>query len=271
MSIAKLQIGVDALKAELLTQGSRCTDPSPTPKMPCIVSALQVEVQSQFASLCSRVTALETLEQVAHTSSAEESSVYEVPAPKDCAQCLDNSDVCTAVPVTPLRSSVEAIQEEMQDLEHEAPAERLDRQTACATVTGSGKDVQKLEHGRLSWREKLPVAALSFLEPCAESSEAALASLKPCEPCPPPGAVETAVIACASPSRPSRRGRQGHQMSNSPTKTPMSLKTPMSNSPTKTSMSNSPIKTSKCFPKEEQDPEEIEEFLKGIARDKPAP
>jgi len=271
MSIAKLQTDMDALRADVLTQEPRFAETSPTPKMPGIVSALQLEVQSQLFSLCSRVTALETLEQVAHSSSADEASVYEVPVAKDCAQCLDNSDASTAVSVTPLRSSVEAIQEEMQTLEHKATAEMLDRQTACATLTGSGMDVQNLEQRGLSWREKPPVAALSFLEPRGESSETALASPEPGEACPPPGAVETAVIACASPSRPSRRGRQGHQMSTSPTKTPLSLKTPMSNSPTKRPMSNSPIKTSKCFPKEEQEPEEIEEFLKGLALEKAAP
>jgi len=273
MSIAKLQTDMDALRADVLTQEPRFADTSPTPRMPGIVSALQLEVQSQIASLCSRVTALETLEQVAHSSCADEASVYEVPVAKDCARCSDNSDVSTAVSVTPLRSSVEAIQEEMQTPNYEATAERLERQTACATLTGLDVDVQTLEQRNLSWREKPSVAALSVLELCGESSETALASPEPGEACLPlaPDAVETAVIACASPSRPSRRGRQGHQMSTSPTKTPLSLKTPTSNSPTKRPMSNSPIKASKCFPKEEQEPDEIEEFLKGLTREKAAP
>jgi len=246
MSIARLQIEMDAVKVDLFMQVSRCTDPSPTPKMPCIVSAKSVlEDWSQFASLCSRVTALEKQEQVALSSSADESSLYDVPAPTDCAQCVDNSDVSTADSgagiTAPHRSSVEAIHGDMECLEHETMAESLDRQTACASVSGSDKNVQNLEHGSLSWREKLPVAALTFLEPCSEA-----ASLEPCELCPPLGSVESTIIACASPSRPSHRGRQVHQMPNSPTKTPISY----------------------CFPKDEQDSEEIEEFLKGIARDK---
>jgi len=239
MSIAKLQIE-SAVKADLFTQGSRCTDPPPTPKMPCIVSAKSVlEDWSQFASLCLRVSALEKHEQVSLSSSADESSVYGVPAPTDCAQFLDKSDVSTAdsgAGVTaPHHSSVEAIQGAMECLEHETMAESLHCETACASLIGSGKDV-------LSWREKLPVVALTFLEPCVASSEPAFGPLEPYEPCPSLSAEESTIIACASPSRPSYRARQGLQMPNSPTKTQASY----------------------CFPKDEQDSEEIEEFLKGI-------
>jgi len=240
--IARLQIDMDALKADMFPQGSRCTDSSPVANLPCTVSATStLEDLSQFASSCLRVTAFEKHEQVAH------SSVYDVPAPTDCAQCLDISDVSTAdsgaVVTAPLRSSVEAIRGDMESLVHETMTERLDRPTGCVSVSGSGKAVQNLVHARFSWREKRPVAALSFLEPCGASSESVLPSLEACALRQPLGIVESAILACASPSRPSPRVWQGHQMSISPTKTLKGY----------------------CFPKHEEASEEIEAFLKGIA------